>query len=302
MNTYFCGSDYFEAETNCSLETACAPGSAGCSAGFTCYTGIQCAATAALNPVVAPTPTVVSQPMGGSAPTVLNAGTTPGPTTVLQGLFGNTSNENFNAGNSGTSTGGAAPPLNKFCGTDSNNAKLMCATAIPCPDGLSNSCLQGQSCFPLMEPCAAGTNDVNAIFQPGQTQGQPQQNPTQFINRPTLQPIQKIPFDPSITMYCGADYDDARDNCFMRTPCPNGAASECPAGTTCFTVNNCMTPAPTPSKPPARAGDTKMPTTPQTDVGFSWEPPDGSAGMVGCGGLMLKSIALGGVILAAVVL
>jgi len=184
----------------------------------------------------------------------------------------------------------------------------MCATAIACPNGLSEVCLQGQSCFPI-DSCATGASGT--IGQP--TNGQPTTiaDPSYiFNNQPTYEPTKKLPFDPNNNLYCGADYDDANENCYMRTPCPNGAKEECPSEQMCYTVSSCETPPPSMSALPTNAPQgaefvesdpTAMPTTAKPTWNFDGISSPSSSTKMGNCSLFLKSFVLGGVILGAVV-
>lgn len=48
------------------------------------------------------------------------------------------------------------------------------------------------------------------------------------------------------TLFCGADYNDAIDNCWSAVPCPGGVNTECPSGQECYPIGaECVSPEPT---------------------------------------------------------
>lgn len=78
-----------------------------------------------------------------------------------------------------------------------------------------------QTCFELEEPCSTVPGDVPAVTPV-----------TPVTLAPSVPVTDKPVFDPSITSFCGDDYNDAQDNCYYATPCPGNSNAECENGQT----------------------------------------------------------------------
>eukprot|EP00569_Conticribra_weissflogii_P001410 CAMPEP_0171353888 /NCGR_PEP_ID=MMETSP0878-20121228/44424_1 /TAXON_ID=67004 /ORGANISM="Thalassiosira weissflogii, Strain CCMP1336" /LENGTH=905 /DNA_ID=CAMNT_0011859845 /DNA_START=107 /DNA_END=2824 /DNA_ORIENTATION=- len=252
-NTFFCGETYQDAEQNCFTATPC-PNGSGCPAGESCY-GIAIPKCVSASPTAAPTdsgpqptdsPTLSSKPT--SAPVIKTAEPSKAPT-----------------------------PNTFFCGETYQDAEQNCFTATPCPNG--SGCPAGESCYGIAIPKCVSASPTAAPTDSGP---QPTDSPT-LSPKPTSAPVIKTA-EPSKaptpnTLFCGVTYQDAEQNCFTATPCPNG--SGCPAGEACFGISipKCVSAAPTvaPTNPgpqptdsptvspmPSVAATTIAPTTPQT--------------------------------------
>lgn len=141
----------------------------------------------------------------------------------------------------------------RYCGLSLQDAQDRCAVNNPCPDGRSDNCLAGQTCFPIPSMCMSG-DFPNPPIVPGEV------TPSVAAPLDTPSPSVKAAFDPTNTQFCGADWYDALDNCYRQRPCPNGTPSECPAGQGCYSgITNCQTPPP--SIPAPAASPMQEPTT-----------------------------------------
>lgn len=339
-NRFFCGATYNDAEANCVTAQPCPSGfatdcdepGAACF-GITaerCLSGAPTGAPTGAGPQPSISPTVSSAPTGetrvpSAAPTKVptenvfycgmtfelaqsncseetacptgagcpggmlcyngitcSAQTTapsPAPTPTMQGIFG-----------TGAPTKKPTLPVfEKYCGFSVDDAASNCETAVACPDGLSSVCPSGQTCFPIPEACWRPV-DPDA--------------PT-----PTDAPIA---FDVSSPNFCGADFNDALDNCYQRTPCPTGFADECPGEQGCYPVSECVAPEPATSPSPTMAGGsganatTMGPTPGPVTVKPTWgdfEFPEGPSASCRAGsGLLVRSMVLAGVAMAALVM
>ena len=132
----------------------------------------------------------------------------------------------------------------RYCGFSPDDARANCATATPCLDGTGDECPTMQTCFELEEACSIVSGGVTGGDAPAFT-------PVTSTQAPTVPITDKPVFDPSITSFCGVDYNDAQDNCYYATPCPGNSNAECDNGETCFPgITTCEipeTPPPTPA-------------------------------------------------------
>jgi len=81
-------------------------------------------------------------------------------------------------------------------------------------------------------------------------------------NAGTISGSTKPPFDNANSFYCGSNYTDATDNCYVRTPCPTGAPGVCPGGGTCYGGVTCIAPptiSPTSSTAPTTGASSPRP-------------------------------------------
>jgi len=337
VNVLFCGETYNEAVENCSEATAC-PSGVGCPGTMQCYNGIMCPATMASSEPNLTTDQMTTPADGSSTtlesdPTVLTPangaalGGTPtkSPANWLQ-MLGLT----------------AAPTPNmRFCGFNRQDAADRCATTIPCPNGISQGvCPDGQTCFPIQAVCAGiplgGTGDDEAFLSlqgsvggaTGSDDGTivsdvitmpPTPAPSSFLPpSPTDPPVHR--FDPSVTSFCGDDYNDALENCYANKGCPTNSNAECPSGQTCYPgITGCTTPPPTMSQMPTNpdpqhnyaaggapssvaasmsSNDPIDPETAKPTWNMDYHVKDNAGGLrVMC--WIAKSVVLGGVILGA---
>ncbi|KAL9183436.1 hypothetical protein ACHAXT_004292 [Thalassiosira profunda] len=205
----------------------------------------------------------------------------PAPTPTMQGIFG-----------TGAPTKKPTLPVfEKYCGVSVEDAANNCETAAACPDGLSSVCPSGQTCFPIPEACWRPVDPAAP-------------NPTDA----------PIAFDVDSPNFCGADFNDALDNCYQRTPCPTGFADECPGEQGCYPVSECVPPPPTTSPSPTTAGGsgaatmgpTPGPTKTPSTVKPTWgdfEFPEGPSASCRAGsGLLVRSMVLAGVVMATLVM
>jgi hypothetical protein len=265
-NVHFCGSNYTDAVARCSFETAC-PGGFECPSSMMCFAGITtCPAT------TAPGPSPVTLDDVSDSPVVGSVAFTNAPTVL-------------------------AETSNRYCGVSIEDAIDNCATNIPCPDGTGASCLTGQTCFPIPDTCES----IPAIITSAPSMASIQVTTTAS---PTPAPSDKPVFDPNNTSFCGTTYDEAKDNCYTTTPCPNNSNAECPMGLTCFPgITDCPIPstaspsgAPTdkltvvPVEGPPSRKPTPQPTWDFQNLGG--EPPRSSASMYGS--LSTKALILSG--------
>ena len=292
VNTLFCGTEYGEAEANCSNLTACPSGT--CPSGMTCYAGIQCPATASIS---------AEDSIGSLSFGSGSTSTTPAPSPPPQSWLG---------------VLGLSPGTEeKYCGLTPEDAANRCMTTTPCPDGKSDGCLSGQSCFTIPQSCAsmqaAAGNQVGAGMQgDAADQGGVNMSPS------TPQPSNAQWVANTSTSFCGSNYNDALRNCFITTACPTGFNDECPTGEGCFTIGECVRPETTSaSNASTSVGDipltmdstyqpSKRPTTGPPNFDFDWDSEEftrfsGADG--GCVfGLIARSFALGGVLMGALML
>mmetsp|Transcript_38266 Transcript_38266/g.67159 ORF Transcript_38266/g.67159 Transcript_38266/m.67159 type:complete len:837 (-) Transcript_38266:111-2621(-) len=303
VNTNFCGNTYNEAVEKCAEATPCPNDS--CPGELVCFVGIACAATAPFLPDLTP-----GQPTDSSDDSTLTAPTPsqPGDSEITTSTPRPTMNWLEAIGISGsTQTSSQPTPTNeRYCGLNIERAQNRCAMAIPCSDGLSDVCLDGETCFGIGGTCAAST-----VFPPTSNT---LPAPLTSTPSPSTSPNIKHVFDPDATSFCGYDYNDARDNCYANKACPSGAIEVCPNGQTCYTgIMNCETPPPTMSLVPTNvvAGEgtptsspTKKPTDePQISPDWDWDASSYDSGSGSCmPGLILRSFVMGGVILGALVI
>ena len=268
INTLFCGVSYEDALDKCSVGTACPAGTQEeCPSGLSCFTGIQCTATA---PLPTKAPVIYWDEITSTSPPVE----------------------------------GVVPELQKFCGVNAEDAENRCSITTPCPDGSSDNCADGESCFPIPGTCeVSDPSQMNPGAQPTTPVALTTSAPTASSSKSV------VTFDPNNNMYCGDDYNDAENNCYKRTPCPNGSNEECPNLQTCFPITSCETPPPTVSVTPTNVGGldasasptlrpSKSPNTPQPtwnlDLGAP-NPNPNAAGMLAIR-FSMKSIVLGAVL------
>jgi len=310
VNTNFCGSTYNEAVENCAEATPCPNNS--CPGGLVCYPGITCAATVPSLPNLTPgQPTDSSDDSTSTAPTPSQP-STPRPTMnwlEAIGISGSTPTSSQPTPTNDTPTNNT-PANERYCGLNFEHAQNRCAMAIPCSDGLSDVCLDGETCFGIGGTCAAST-----VFPPT-SNIPPAPLPTPS---PSTSPTEKHAFDPDATSFCGDDYNDARDNCYANKACPSGAIEVCPNGQTCYTgIMNCETPPPTlslvptnfvagestPTSTTSTSSPTQKPTNqPQISPDWDWDASSYDSGSGSCmPGLILRSFVMGGVILGALVI
>lgn len=127
VNTLFCGVDYDDAMSSCSVATSCRTGD-GCPTGMNCFTGISCAA-------LLPPPTPV-------------------PSIDWDSIVGN-----------GTTTPPPVPLTEKYCGVDLEDATNLCAMKTPCHDGNTLVCPSGEACFEVAGQCGT-VGDMGGSRQP----------------------------------------------------------------------------------------------------------------------------------------
>ena len=94
-----------------------------------------------------------------------------------------------------------------YCGTSFDKASSTCTD--PCPNGLDSECPGIETCHKYT-PC----NDM-----------------TPADAEPSVLPY------PVDSHYCGTDFVDAAEKCYV--PCPSGNAAECPVGEACYPNTAC---------------------------------------------------------------
>ena len=276
VNTNFCGADYADAVKSCSDDTACP--FMGCPEGLMCYTGItDCAAAAGSsnNAAVGSTPSLTFPAMPGESSPSLTFPTMPGnlptapstptpgqPTGATPQALPTSWLDNLDI------TEAPAPPVHmRYCGLSLKDAHDRCAVNTPCPDGRSDNCLAGQTCFPIPSACMEGvfptpptlsgsvTPPAAAVTPPAAAVAPSPVSP-KLTAAPAALTTDKPVFDPTATQFCGMDYFDALNNCYKQRPCPNGTPEECPKGQGCYPgITKCQTPepsAPVPSASPVQ--------------------------------------------------
>jgi len=265
-NRFFCGATYELAEKNCLTAQPC-PTQVGCSVpGEACF-GISMERCMSSSPTGSPS---------GPDPTMSPKPTQPSET--------------------------KAPSANTFyCGANYTDAISQC---VACPSGFATECPDGMSCFngvqcssstlaptpgsttldeattTLATDPVVATDETTTLATNGVSVGSassigggddlPEVLCCAGPNCPDDSTpcadlvAESIDFDPSNTLYCGVDYNDAKDNCYERTPCPSGFATDCPDDQSCFPVTSCETPPPTVSASPTKIGgsDVTSPPTP----------------------------------------
>lgn len=273
MNSFFCGATYSEATASCSAATACPTGVCADDS-KNCYSGIQCAATEVEPPMMAT--------MAEPAPV---DPVTPMVTTMAK-----------------------PAPVEKYCGATGADAQNRCATSVPCPDGLSDVCPSGEFCFPVPQGCdnVDGGNNGGTGTSAGMTDPPvgADTNASSNASAPS------IPDEPSYihyTAFCGVDYNDASNNCFVNTPCPSTYSTDCPDGQFCFPVGLCQKS----NTISSNIGD--VPTselvsspglrpTPPPTWNFNYVIMRENGAVGSCTSMVAKSVALGGIVLAALLL
>lgn len=170
-----------------------------------------------------------------------------------------------------TPTESPTPQFLYVCGQNYTDASNNCREYDQCPTG--DGCAIG-TCFAI--PYTACPEEEPITSPIANATESPSGSPVNSTNVPTISPS-KSP-TPN-TLFCGETYQDAEQNCFTATPCPNG--SGCPAGEACFGISipKCVSAAPTaaPTNPgpqptdgptvspmPSVAATTMAPTAPQT--------------------------------------
>lgn len=219
----------------------------------------------------------------------------------------------------------------RYCGLNLQDAHDRCAVNVPCPDGRSNNCLAGQTCFPIPSACMDGVfpdTPTPPTLSGGVTPPAAAVTPSPMaavtspgVPTPTAAPAtsttDKPVFDPTQTQFCGVNYNDALNNCFRHRPCPKGTPEECPKGQGCYSgITNCETPppsAPVPSASPmqelatnlnrgepgsASTSPTSSPAKTNSMEDWSWVISDSNGGgsQSHRKGLFLQSLAVGGTV------
>lgn len=186
VNTFYCGTDYESASSQCASATPCPSGT--CPRNMICFGNIQCTTpspTSSTLTITSPAPSVPPQTTtagtGTAAPASANETSSSKPpywdeiasetTPPQNGTITSAPAESMDSPKpSPTATIPVSPtpslassstkvptmqevdfdPNNAFyCGDDYNDAYMNCYTQVPCPSGAMEECPTGQSCFPI---------------------------------------------------------------------------------------------------------------------------------------------------------
>lgn len=230
-NTQFCGFNWTEAVDNCSEDRAC-PSGYGCQDGMTCYiTGNTCSSemesptsayteeseSSTAAPTSAPNTKFCGSSMfkawqSCSTETACPLGNECGngescfPDIICPSTAITTPPTPAPSSNAeGSITASSSPPTTNhwYCGSSPEDAAANCAVNQPCPDGTAHKCSSGQTCFSIPHTCTMPTS-----------------SPTKDLS--------------NITSFCGANWNDAKANCYTAIPCTPGSIGECPNNQGCF--------------------------------------------------------------------
>lgn len=265
--THYCGANWTDAVENCSEDRAC-PSGFGCANGMTCYIiGDSCSALSGSD---SPTPVPIGNSSSPTTKTIdESASPTPVPTSITRfcgaSMFeawyscsaatacpnGNEcgdgkacfqditcpsssitptpapNHENATArpsirGSSTSAPATASPSTTNllYCGSSPEDAADNCSVNTPCPDGTAHVCSAGQTCFPIPHVCDMSTSPPSTALT-----GQPTRSSSAGAS------------------FCGANWNDAKENCFTATPCTPGSVGECPGDQGCFEgIVDCQAP------------------------------------------------------------
>jgi len=137
-----------------------------------------------------------------------------------------------------------------FCGPTFQQAAASCSSKTWCRTGTNQECPNGQTCFVSVNNENPDC-EINAIVKKEYEEAAAlaANNPVDN-NVPTLKPtkLQLSETDDRNMQFCGMDWNDASNNCYLERHCPNGD-EDCFGGMTCQKYTNCnavgMTGSPT---------------------------------------------------------
>jgi hypothetical protein len=140
-----------------------------------------------------------------------------------------------------------------FCGPTFQQAAADCSSKTWCRTGTNQECPNGETCFVSVNN-ENPSCEINAIVKKEYEEAQLladnniNQEPT---SKPTNSPLSDT--DERNMQFCGMDWNDASNNCFIERHCPNGD-KDCISPMTCQTYTQCsavgMTGSPTPEPTP----------------------------------------------------
>mmetsp|Transcript_25901 Transcript_25901/g.55108 ORF Transcript_25901/g.55108 Transcript_25901/m.55108 type:complete len:1088 (+) Transcript_25901:321-3584(+) len=282
LNRFFCGKDYTLAEENCWDAEPCPTGT-GCSDPDESCFGISAERCHSKEPTLTPTTATPS-----TSPT-------PNPT--------------------------RSPEVNSyFCGKTYSQAAASCGAATACP---LLECPGGLTCYSGIE-CTRTADDggssplADEMTNPYQYMPAEEASPSDGGNTPpdsspgadaqsesAPASEQTVPSYVHYTSFCGSNYNDASRNCKNNAPCPYLTNEECPGGLKCYPVGRCEVV----SSIAANVGDialsvdTVPPTraaTPPPSWNWNYVIMVENGAAASCA--TMKSLALAGVVLAALIL
>jgi len=120
----------------------------------------------------------------------------------------------------------ADPADHYFCGRGFADAASSCEH--PCPSGSFKDCPPGMLCY-YDTPC-----DAREVY------GYAKATPPPTIDANKWRSPSQAPWaadDPRLRYYCGSDWDDASNSCYVW--CPDGDHEKCPYGQSCFSDTLC---------------------------------------------------------------
>lgn len=200
----------------------------GCETGSACFTvpDLPCESTTTTS-ATAPATTTTTMMMTTTNTTVVAAAQTAPPTLAMT----------------------TASPVHNtyFCGETWQLAEANCLSAQPCPSGFGCT-VQGEDCYQITtQKCISQAPTLS----PTVTKGTVSPAPSTGLPGPTTSDPTKAPT--VNTLFCGANYGEALENCSDATACPSGQNSECPDEMNCFVGIQCakassdITDSPTPT-------------------------------------------------------
>lgn len=257
VSNQYCGETWDATLSSCNEAVKCPGGNDDCPGEQVCYASVDCTPPPTLSP--------------SDKPSYF-------PSSILDAALSQI----------GSGAASSTTTNTHFCGTDFFETQDNCQEAIPCPEldgnklcaylGSDYTCFSNIVCdsanlittgwvkSPTTKPTPPPVDSswlgnlgmtkapANPKISPPPTRA-PSDAPTRT---PTLRPT-KAPFDFSNKFYCGANYTDAEDNCYKRSPCPTGSPTICNGGT-CYGGITCTAPPSiSPSSSPT-SGPTKYPS------------------------------------------